>query len=103
MISVKKQSIDGLENWQTNLNSLTTHTKLERLSNGNIRQTVTNLDGMKVVTNSNSGKVTTIQVIKVPQWNKLTPLDGESKKYYQSKFFPERVVQPNEHPVEEIE
>ena len=43
------------------------------------------------------------KVIKVPQWNKLTPLNGESKKYYQSKFFPERVIQPNEHPVEEIE
>ena len=42
------------------------------------------------------------KVIKVPQWNKLTPLDGESKKYYQAKFFPERVVQPNEYPVEEI-
>ena len=34
MISVKKQSIDGLENWQTNLNGLTTHTKLERLGCG---------------------------------------------------------------------
>ena len=43
------------------------------------------------------------KMIKVPQWNKLTPLDGESKKYYQSKFFPKRVIQPNEHPVEEIE
>ena len=43
------------------------------------------------------------KVIKVPQWNKLTLLNGESKKYYQSKFFPERVIQPNEHPVEEIE
>ena len=42
------------------------------------------------------------KVIKVPQWNKLTPLDGESKKYYQAKFFPERVIQPNEYPVEEI-
>ena len=43
------------------------------------------------------------KVIKVPQWNKLTPLNGESKKYYQSKFFPKRVIQPNEYPVEEIE
>ncbi|MBE6363265.1 MAG: hypothetical protein E7054_06380 [Lentisphaerae bacterium] len=43
------------------------------------------------------------KVIKVPQWNKLTPLDGESKKYYQAKFFPKRVIQPNEYPVEEIE
>jgi hypothetical protein len=42
-------------------------------------------------------------MIKVPQWNKLTPLNGESKKYYQSKFFPKRVIQPKEHPVEEIE
>ena len=42
------------------------------------------------------------KVIKVPQWNKLTPLDGESKKYYQAKFFPKRVIQPNEYPVEEI-
>ena len=43
------------------------------------------------------------KVIKVPQWNKLTLLDGESKKYYQAKFFPQRVIQPNEYPVEEIE
>ena len=50
VISVKKQSIDGLENWQTNLNGLTTHTKLERWGGGNIRQTVTNSDGTKVVT-----------------------------------------------------
>ena len=49
VISVKKQSIDGFENWQTNLNGLTTHTKLERLGGGNIRQTVTNPDGTKVV------------------------------------------------------
>lgn len=63
VISVKKQSIDGLENWETNLNGLTTHTKLERLGGGNIRQTVTNSDGTKVVTNSNGGKVTTVQQI----------------------------------------
>ena len=63
MISIKKQSIDGLENWETNLNGLTTHTKLERLGGGNIRQTVTNPDGMKVVTNSNNGKVITVQSI----------------------------------------
>jgi len=63
VISVKKQSVDGLENWETNLNGLTTHTKLERLANGNIRQTVTNSDGTKVVTNSNGGKVTTVQQI----------------------------------------
>ena len=63
MIFVKKQSVDGLENWQTNLNGLTTHTKLERLGGGNIRQTVTNPDGTKVVTNSNNGKVITIQSI----------------------------------------
>ena len=63
MISVKKQSIDGLENWETNLNGLTIHTKLERLGGGNIRQTVTNPDGTKVVTNSNNGKVTTVQQI----------------------------------------
>ena len=43
------------------------------------------------------------KVIKVPQWNKLTPLDGESKKYYQSKFFPKRVIQPNEYLIEEME
>ena len=43
------------------------------------------------------------KVIKVPQWNKLTPLDGESKKYYQAKFFPKRVVQPNEYLIVEIE
>ena len=43
------------------------------------------------------------KVIKVPAWEKLSLLDGESKKYYQSKFFPKRVIQPNEHPVEEIE
>ena len=43
------------------------------------------------------------KVIKVPQWNKLTPLDGESKKYYQAKFFPKRVIQPNEYMIEEIE
>ena len=42
------------------------------------------------------------KMIKVPQWNKLTPLNGESKKYYQAKFFPQRVIQPNEYPVEEI-
>ena len=64
MISIKKQSsVDGLESWQTDLHGLTTHTKLERLSNGNIRQTVTNPDGTKVVTNSNSGKVITVQQI----------------------------------------
>ena len=63
VISVKKQSIDGLENWETNLNGLTTHTKQERLGGGNLRQTVTNPDGTKVVTNSNSGKVTTVQQI----------------------------------------
>ena len=63
VISVKKQSVDELENWQTNLNGLTTHTKLERLGNSNIRQTVTNPDGTKVVTNSNGGKVTTVQQI----------------------------------------
>ena len=45
VISVKKQSVDGLESWQTNLNGLTTHTKLERLGGGNTRQTVTNPDG----------------------------------------------------------
>ena len=43
------------------------------------------------------------KVIKVPAWEKLSLLDGESKKYYQAKFFPKRVIQPNEHPVEEIE
>ena len=63
VISVKKQSLDGLENWQTNLNGLTTHTKLERLGGGNIRQMVTNPDGTKGVTNSNNGKVTTVQQI----------------------------------------
>lgn len=63
VISVKKQSVDGLESWQTNLNGLTTHTKLERLGGGNTRQTVTNPDGTKVVTNSNNGRVVTVQNI----------------------------------------
>ena len=63
VISVKKQSVDGLESWQTNLNGQTTHTKLERLGGGNTRQTVTNPDGTKVVTNSNNGRVITVQNI----------------------------------------
>jgi len=61
VISVKKQSIDGLENWETNLNGVTTHTKLERLGGGNVRQTVTNPDGTKVITNSTNGRVMTVQ------------------------------------------
>ena len=72
VISVKKQSIDGLENWQTNLNGLTTHAKLERLGDGNIRQTVTNPDGTKVVTNSNNGKVITVQSIGADNTSGIT-------------------------------
>ena len=34
MISIKKQSVDGLESWQTDLHGLTAHTKLERLGSG---------------------------------------------------------------------
>ena len=63
MISVKKQSVDGLENWQTDLHGLTAHTKLERLGSGNTSQTVTNPDGTKVVTNMTNGKVMTIQQV----------------------------------------
>ena len=69
MISVKKQSVDGLESWQTNLNGQTTHTKLERLGGGNPRQTVTNPDGTKVVTNSNNGRVITVQNINSDNTN----------------------------------
>ena len=69
VISVKKQSVDGLESWQTNLNGLTTHTKLERLGGGNTRQTVTNPDGTKVVTNSNNGRVITVQNINSDNTN----------------------------------
>ncbi|MBO7327715.1 MAG: hypothetical protein J6W00_02965 [Lentisphaeria bacterium] len=63
VISIKKQSEDGLESWLTDLHDLTAHTKLERLGSGNTSQTVTNPDGTKVVTNSNSGKVTAVQQI----------------------------------------
>ena len=42
------------------------------------------------------------KVIKVPEWNKLTSLDGESKKYYQARLFPKRIFQHNKYPVEEI-
>ena len=69
VISVKKQSVDGLESWQTNLNGLTTHTKLERLGGGNTRQTVTNPNGTKVVTNSNNGRVITVQSINSDNTN----------------------------------
>ena len=30
VISIQKQSVDGLERWSTDLNGLTTHTELER-------------------------------------------------------------------------
>ena len=48
MISIKKQSEDGLESWQTDLHDLTTHTKLERLGSGNTSQTVTNPDDVRL-------------------------------------------------------
>ena len=48
MISIKKQSVDGLESWQTDLHDLTAHTKLERLGSGNTSQTVTNPDDVRL-------------------------------------------------------
>ena len=69
VISVNKQSVDGLESWSTDLNGQTTHTKLERLGNGVTRQTVTNPDGTKVITNAANGKTTTVQQVNSDQSN----------------------------------
>ena len=63
VISIQKQSVDGLESWSTDLNGLTTHTELERLGNGVTRQTVTNPDGTKQVTNTLNGRTTSVQQI----------------------------------------
>ena len=63
VISVSKQSLDGLESWSTDLNGQTTHTKLERLGSGATRQTVTNPDGTKVVTTTQNGRIATVQQI----------------------------------------
>ena len=63
VISIRKQSVDGLESWSTDLNGLTTHTELERLGNGVTRQTVTNPDGTKQVTNTLNGRTTSVQQI----------------------------------------
>lgn len=63
VVSIARQSVDGLESWSTDLAGLTTHTKLERLGNGATRQTVTNPDGTKVITNMTNGKVTSVQQV----------------------------------------
>ena len=69
VISVNKQSVDGLESWSTDLSGQTTHTKLERLGNGVTRQTVTNPDGTKVITNTANDKTTTVQQVNSDQSN----------------------------------
>ena len=69
VISVEKQSVDGLESWSTDLSGQTTHTKRERLGNGTTRQTVTNPDGTKVITNAANGKTTTVQQVNSDQSN----------------------------------
>ena len=63
VVSIARQSVDGLESWSTDLAGLTTHTKLERLGNGATRQTVTNPDGTKVITNMTNGKVISVQQV----------------------------------------
>ena len=85
VISVNKQSVDGLESWNTDLNGQTTHTKLERLGNGVTRQTVTNPDGTKVITNVANGKTTTVQQVNSDQSN------GNLVTYTYDEF--DRVIQ----------
>jgi YD repeat-containing protein len=63
VVSIARQSVDGLESWSTDLAGLTTHTKLERLGNSATRQTVTNPDGTKTITNMTNGKVTSVQQV----------------------------------------
>ena len=88
VISVNKQSADGLESWSTDLNGLTTHTELERLGNGVTRQTVTNPDGTKRITNSSNGKTATIQQVNSDQSN------GNLVTYTYDEF--NRVIQQKE-------
>ena len=88
VISVNKQSVDGLESWSTDLNGLTTHTELERLGNGVTRQTVTNPDGTKRITNSSNGKTATIQQVNSDQSN------GNLVTYTYDEF--NRVIQQKE-------
>ena len=85
VISIHKRSVDGLEGWNTNLNGLTTHTKLERLGNGVTRQTVTNPDGTQVITNTANGKTTTVQQVNSDGTN------GNLVTYTYDEF--DRVVQ----------
>ena len=85
VISVNKQSVNGLESWSTDLNGLTTHTELERLGNGVTRQTVTNPDGTKVITNTANGKTTTVQQVNSDGTN------GNLISYTYDEF--DRVVQ----------
>ena len=61
IISVRKESIDGLDSWETDASGLTTHTALERLGGGMTRQTVTNPDGGSVVVNMSAGRTTSVR------------------------------------------
>ncbi len=63
VVSIARQSVDGLESWSTDMAGLTTHTLLERLGSGATRQTVTNPDGTKTITNMTNGKVTSVQQV----------------------------------------
>ena len=61
VISTVRQSVNGLENWTTDMAGLTTHTKLERNGNGSVTQVVFNPDGSKLVTEMLNGRVMTVK------------------------------------------
>ena len=61
VISIQKQSVDGLESWSTDAAGLTTHVKLERLGDGMTRRTVTNPDGGGSVTITQNGRTVSMR------------------------------------------
>jgi len=63
VISVNRRSLDGLESWSTDMAGLTTHTLLERLGSGATRQTVTQPTGVKTVTETQNGRISTVTTL----------------------------------------